>query len=144
MANFYLRSALIRIILHRRWSGLWLFFNYNMIFADVRSGLSRDQLPVCQVWTQQGLLLDAGSKFLLGSLDHYSLLLAQLHKRKDKFYSSAFIFAGTVNFFFPTWKLVVVTYSDQRDTLGHTWNTPETVVFGVLFEPSIGPDIQGA
>ena len=30
------------------------------IFSDVWSGLPRDQLPVCQVWAQQGLLLDAG------------------------------------------------------------------------------------
>lgn len=30
------------------------------IFSDVCSGLPRDQLPVCQVWAQQGLLLDAG------------------------------------------------------------------------------------
>ena len=34
-----------------------------MIFLlDVWSSLSGDQLPVCQVWAQQGLLLDAGSK----------------------------------------------------------------------------------
>ena len=33
--------------------------DYNF-FSDVCSGLPRDQLPVCQVWAQQGLLLDAG------------------------------------------------------------------------------------
>ena len=32
------------------------------IFSDVWSCLSRDQLPVCQVWPEQGLLLDAGLK----------------------------------------------------------------------------------
>ena len=31
-----------------------------IFFSDVCSVLSRDQLPVCQVWAQQGLLLDAG------------------------------------------------------------------------------------
>ena len=48
-----------------------------------------------------------------------------------------------LQFCFPIWKLVVVTYSDQRDTQGHLEH-PETVIFGVLFEPSICPDIQGA
>ena len=49
-----------------------------------------------------------------------TLLLAQVYKQKDKFCSSALIFAGTANFFSPTWKLVVVAYSDQRDPPGPT------------------------
>ena len=65
-------------------------------------------------------------------------------KAKRQIFSSALIFAGTANFFFPTWKLVVVAYSDHWDTWGTHLEHPETVVFGVLFEPSIRPDIQGA
>ena len=41
-----------------------------LIFLDVWSRLSRDQLPVCQVWPEQGLLLDAGLKAeLIGGVD---------------------------------------------------------------------------
>ena len=35
------------------------------------------------------------------------------HERVHKFYSSRLIFAGTVNFFFPTWKVVPGAYSDR-------------------------------
>ena len=35
------------------------------------------------------------------------------NERVHKFYSSGLIFAGTVNFFFPTWKVVPGAYSDR-------------------------------
>ena len=35
-----------------------------------------------------------------------------INERVHKFYSSGLIFAGTVNFFFPTWKGVPGAYSD--------------------------------
>ena len=57
-----------------------------------------------------------------------------LYKKKDKFYIFLLIFAGTVNLFFATWKLVVVAYFDRR----HTPGTPRNSGFcGVQFVPSI-------
>ena len=47
------------------------------------------------------------------------------NERVHKFYSSALVFAGTVNFFFSTLRKLTGAYSDQRDTPGHTWNTPK-------------------
>ena len=38
----------------------------------------------------------------------------------DKFSSSALIFAGPANFFFPTWKWVIVTYSEKKQTVTDT------------------------
>ena len=48
-----------------------------------------------------------------------------LNERDHKFYSSALVFAGTVNFFFPTWKVVTGAYSDRFVKNCEPWNTPK-------------------
>ena len=69
----------------------------------------------------------------------YSLLLAQVYKRKEKFYTMG----GQVNFFFPTWKLVVVTYSDRRQTATDTWNTPKQWFLGFCSSPLLDLIFKG-
>ena len=59
------------------------------------------------------------------------------NERDHKFYSSALVFAGTENFFFPTWKVVPGAYSDQRDT-ADTPGTPQKSVFFCPKEPERG------
>ena len=49
----------------------------------------------------------------------------ELNERVHKFYSSRLIFAGTVNFFFPTWKVVPGAYSDRFLKNSEPWNTPK-------------------
>ena len=51
-----------------------------------------------------------------------------LNERYHKIYTASQTIGGQVNFCFPTWKVVPVAYSDQRGTLGHTWNTPKKVL----------------
>ena len=51
------------------------------------------------------------------------------NERVHKFCSSVLIFAGTANFFFPTWRGVPGAYTDKRHTVTHTWNTPKKCLF---------------
>ena len=51
------------------------------------------------------------------------------NERGHIFYSSALIFAGTVNFFFPTSRGVPGAYSDQRHSVTLAWNTPKKCPF---------------
>ena len=75
--------------------------------------------------------------------ENHTLLLAQVYKQKDKFCSSALIFAGTANFFFPTWKLVVVTYSDRRQPAPDTWNIPKHWFLGFCSIPLLDLIFKG-
>ena len=51
------------------------------------------------------------------------------NERGHIFYSPALIFAGTVNFFFPTSRGVPGAYSDQRHSVTLAWNTPKKCPF---------------
>ena len=51
------------------------------------------------------------------------------NERVHKFCSSVLIFAGTANFFFPTWRGVPGAYTDKRHTVTHTWNTLKKCLF---------------
>ena len=55
--------------------------------------------------------------------------LKKWNERGHIFYSSALIFAGTVNFFFPTSRGVPGAYSDQRHSVTLAWNTPKKCPF---------------
>ena len=55
--------------------------------------------------------------------------LKEWNERVHKFYSSALVFAGTVNFFFPTSRGVPGVYTDKRQTVTDTWNTPKKCLF---------------
>ena len=50
--------------------------------------------------------------------------MKEWNERVHKFCSSVLFFAGTANFFFPTWRGVLGAYTDKRHTVTHTWNTP--------------------
>ena len=49
-----------------------------------------------------------------------------LYERVQQFNCTFFLLGGAIDFFFPTCKEVPGAYSDQRDTSGHTWNTPKS------------------
>ena len=51
------------------------------------------------------------------------------NERGHIFYSPALIFAGTVNFFFPTSRGVPGAYTDKRHSVTLTWNTPKKCLF---------------
>ena len=51
------------------------------------------------------------------------------NERVHKFCSSVLIFAGTANFFFPTWRGVPGAYTDKRQTVTDTWNTLKKCLF---------------
>ena len=52
-----------------------------------------------------------------------------LNERDHKIYTASQTMGGQVNFFFPTWKVVPGAYSDQRQTVPDTWNTPKKWFF---------------
>ena len=52
-----------------------------------------------------------------------------LNERDHKIYTASQSMGGRVNFFFPTWKTGPGAYSDQRGTMGYTWNTPKKWFF---------------
>ena len=55
--------------------------------------------------------------------------MKEWNERVHKFCSSVLIFAGTANFFFPTFGGVLGAYSDQRHSVTLTWNTPKKCLF---------------
>ena len=60
------------------------------------------------------------------------------NERGHIFYSPALIFAGTVNFFFPTSRGVPGAYTDKRQTVTDTWNTPKKCFFSDWKRPKEG------
>ena len=64
--------------------------------------------------------------------------MKNLNERDHKIYTASQTMGGQVIFFLPTWKVVPGGYSDQRDTAGHTWNTPKKCFFSDRERPKEG------
>ena len=128
------KIRMVLVVPSRKYIYLYIFCIYTLNMVNLASS-PQPQCPPTPHWTL-GLTCD---DFILS----LGPLKAEIHafsdglsenywksqnERVQKFYSSALVFAGTVNFFSPTWRNVPGAYSEPFSDIDRHREHPEKVV----------------